>query len=279
MKKKSALETNFKTILKKALPYLPKSTLSRLIGDFAHVNIGHGTVEWFAKRYNLNMDEAEYPLEHYKTVGELFTRNLKPGARPIAEGVVHPADSRISMYGKIENGNLIQAKGVNYKLEDFLVSKEWAKTFLDGLFVTYYLCPTDYHHVHSPVEGEIIESHLVSGTLWPVNDWSANNTKNLFTVNERLVTYIKTPKGVCALVMVGASVVGKMTTTYDKSLIGNRGQGTVSKKYNGIKIKKGDRVGTFHLGSTVIMVYPKDFVKLSGSNIEGPVKLGQTLGT
>jgi phosphatidylserine decarboxylase len=175
---------------------------------------------------------------------------------------------------------MIQAKGFDYKIEDFLCSSDWAQVFEQGLYLTYYLCPTDYHHIHAPVSGEVIQAHLIPGQLWPVNDWSVLHNKNLFARNERLVTYIQTERGVCALVMVGATVVGKMTVSYDPTLVSNRDRTPSMKAYSpGRKIKVGDRLGTFHMGSTVIMVYPKDFLKLKTNNPEGPIRLGQTLGS
>lgn len=271
-------------IIRKLLPVIPKNTLSQWVGGFANLPLpgplNQQTVEWFAKKFQINMDEAELPLSSYKTVGALFTRNLKPGIRPIGPGVVHPVDGRISAWGTVTKGMMIQAKGFDYKIEDFLVSQDWANLFEGGQYFTYYLCPTDYHHIHSPVDGRVVQAHLIPGQLWPVNDWSVSHNKNLFARNERLVSYIETAQGVVALVMVGATVVGKMTVEYDKTLVSNKERQPKMKVYSPARpIQKGERLGTFHMGSTVIMVYPKGFLKLANPNPEGPVKLGEVLGS
>lgn len=271
------------SLMHKLLPVIPKNTLSKWAGGLANTRLPQPfaarSVEWFVDRYKIDMSEAEHPISHYRTIGELFVRHLKPGLRPIEEGVVHPVDGRISAWGTVTKGMMIQAKGFEYKIEEFLCSDEWASTFEEGQYFTYYLCPTDYHHIHSPVSGDIVQAHLIPGELWPVNDWSVTHNKSLFARNERLVTYIQTNRGVCALVMVGATVVGKMTTTYDSALLSNQDRKPVTKVYSPArKIEKGARLGTFHMGSTVIMVYPKDFMRLKMKNPEGATRLGQTLG-
>src|SRR5690606_8671782 len=193
---------------------LPKNLFSYLFGRLALVSwpgfVVREVIRGFAKIYNIDLYEAEKPVEEYKNLDDFFTRKLKVGIRPVGPGVVHPADSDLTQFGSINQSTLIQAKGKEYSLKEFLKIDEVSDKLGDGYFFTYYLCPTDYHRVHSPVDGKITEIHYIPGKLWPVNNWSVSNIKNLFAINERVVVIIETPKGKCALVMVGATNVGKM---------------------------------------------------------------------
>ncbi len=161
------------------LGLLPKNHLSHMVGNLVHKRlpspVARASVAWFAKRYRINLDEAEKPVSEYKSIGQLFTRNLKPGIRPIQDGVIHPVDGKITSWGMIKSGTLIQAKGKTYSVSDFLKSSDWAKKFEEGSFFTYYLCPTDYHQIHSPVDGDIVQLTYVPGYLWPVNEWSVES--------------------------------------------------------------------------------------------------------
>ncbi len=251
------------------MPLLPKNELSHWVGRLVHKPlpsvVGRKSVEWFAKYYQINMQEAEYPIDHYKTIGELFTRRLKPGARPIEEGIVHPADSLITEAGPIRDNTLIQAKGKTYTVPELLRSEGFNDAFDGGSFLTYYLCPTDYHRVHSPVDGEIIFSCHIPGLLWPVNAWSVQSISNLFGVNERIVVIFQTPKGKAALVMVAATNVGNMKMCFDENLNSSHRQGerrVRDKGYNPpIPMKAGDEVGVFHMGSTVVMLFEKGMLE------------------
>lgn len=270
-------------MLNHLLRVIPKNHLSAFVGNLVHTrlpeSLAKASVQWFANRYSINMQEAEHPISYYRTIGELFTRNLKSGVRPIQNGVVHPVDGRITAWGEIKAGTLIQAKGRSYQLHEFLDSPEQANKFEGGVYFTYYLCPTDYHHVHSPVGGEVVETRAIPGQLWPVNDWSVSHIEDLFSRNERIVSYIRTDSATIGLVMVGATNVGKMTVTYDKDIVTNSCNKKLSRTYDpGRKIKKGEKIGTFHMGSTVVMLYPPDYLSLAKEDPSGPVKLGETLG-
>lgn len=248
------------------MPILPKNDLSHMVGKLVHKTLpgplGRLSVSTFARVYNIDMNEAEFPIEHYKTIGELFTRRLKAGARPIADSfVVHPADAVVSQAGAIEKLQLIQAKGKTYTVSELLRSPHFSANFEGGSFMTYYLCPTDYHRVHSPVDGEIIWSCHVPGTMWPVNEWSVNAIPNLFAMNERVVVVIQTARGLVALVMVAATNVGNMTMTFDPQITtAHRAPGRHPREHTyapPIPVKKGDELGIFHMGSTVVMLYEK----------------------
>lgn len=274
-------------ILDLVMPILPKNDLSYWVGRLVHRKfpgpIGRKLVAGFAKAYNLNMDEAEYPLSHYQSVGELFTRKLKPGARPVGAGVVHPADAVITQAGRIDSGKIIQAKGKSYGIAELLRSSHWAEKFHNGTFLTYYLCPTDYHRVHAPIAGEVKWSSHIPGELWPVNNWSVEAIADLFTVNERVAFTIESGSKSAALVMVAATNVGNITISFDEKIRTNAREPELApreRNYNPpITIKKGDEVGIFHLGSTVIMLYEEGLVSeaVAQSFVGRAVKLGETL--
>lgn len=244
------------------LRFLPKNLLSRLTGCVVSLRLPRPLSTWtirtFSKIYKINEGEAEKPIGEYLSIGDFFTRKLKSGVRPIAQSpFVHPADSRISQIGEVKDGKLIQAKGKHYTAVELTADTESLQKFDGGLFATYYLCPTDYHRVHSPVEGEITAVTYIPGTLWPVNQWSVENVPNLFAVNERLVIHMKSRLGAIALVMVGATNVGKMSLAFDSALVTNQSGAhkILHKKYTEPKsVRVGDEIGTFHMGSTVVLL-------------------------
>ncbi len=246
---------------------LPKRRLSRLVGRLMHWEgpswLVHPSIKAFASFYKIRLDEAERSYDEYPSIGEFFVRRLKAGIRPVAPSwAVHPADSRITQAATIDDGTLIQAKGRTYKLTEFTHDSESDKKWLGGLFLTYYLCPTDYHRVHSPVDGIIKAVRYLPGMLWPVNEWSTQNVPNLFSVNERVLVEIETDLGVVGVVFVGATNVGHIVLTFDEQIRGNQ-EGPRIPQYKtypeGIAVKKGDELGMFRMGSTVVMLYPPMF--------------------
>ncbi len=260
-----------KMLMDLLVPVLPKNDLSHAVGRIVHTPlpgaIGRKSVELFARYYNINLDEAEHKIEMYPSIGALFTRKLKAGARPLGEGkIVHPADAVITEAGPIDQNALIQAKGKSYSVQGLLGGGPYQESFDGGQFATYYLCPTDYHRVHSPVDGKIIWSNHIPGALWPVNDWSTEKIANLFNVNERIVTIIETEdRKLVALVMVAATNVGNMTMSYDDKITSKTRKGERKpqpKNYEpGILVRRGDEIGIFHMGSTVVMLYAPGVVQ------------------
>jgi len=270
------------------LYFLPKKWLSFWIGKLVHLKLPRPLATWsilaFANRYKIRLDEAEKSVSEYQSIGDFFVRRLKPGIRPISESpLVHPADSRISQIGVIQEGQCIQAKGKTYSLEKLCGDQALAKLFQQGLFVTYYLCPTDYHRVHSPVDGEINRAIHIPGHLWPVNAWSTENIEDLFAVNERVVVQMESRLGPCLLIFVGATNVGQIRLRFDPSMVTNicssPKQGQTQTYTPALPVQKGEELGAFHMGSTVVMVYPKtiatqreDWQDFSGKS----VKLGES---
>lgn len=247
----------------KILRILPRKRLSTFVGWLAQREspqfIIKPFISWFAKTYKINLDEAEKEIGHYRSLNAFFTRNLKPGLRPIADSYcVHPADSRITQFGIIENKTLIQAKGITYSLSEFIGSEDRAAKYDGGVFIVYYLCPTDYHRVHSPVEGTVKEVKRLGLDLWPVHDQSVALIPNLFLVNERVVVSMNTQLGPVETVFVGATNVGSIEIL----------------RKEGELVQKGDELGVFHMGSTVVMIYPKSMKLDLKAILSESVKIG-----
>jgi phosphatidylserine decarboxylase precursor len=267
---------------------LPKRRLSRFVGRLMHWQgpslWARLSIKGFASWYNIALDEAEKPYTAYPSIGEFFVRRLKTGIRPVGDSwAVHPADSVITQAAPIDNGTLIQAKGLTYKLDEFTQDPEAAKKWAGGFFMTYYLCPTDYHRVHSPVDGEITDVRYMPGHLWPVNEWSTTNIKDLFSINERVLVEIETDLGPVGVVFVGATNVGHIVLSFDETIKGNQKNGPhifQHKKYSPeIPVHKGSELGMFRMGSTVVMLYPPMFrQKFENSLNLGPaVKVNASL--
>ncbi len=253
--------------------FLPKNHLSYIIGQLVHIRLpgflNKLIIAKFAKTYRINLEEAELPVEMYPSLGEFFVRRLKPGIRPIGTTwAVHPADSVITQAAKITAGKLIQAKNKTYSLDTFTRDKNWREKYDDGSFLTYYLCPTDYHRVHSPVDGEIKRVVHIPGALWPVNPWSTDNIHEIFSVNERVLVEIETERGLVGVMFVGATNVGKIVLSFDPEISGNQLLSSVvkEKNYVNLQIKKGDELGMFRMGSTIVMLYSKNTILAENLN-------------
>jgi phosphatidylserine decarboxylase len=244
----------------------------------------------FANYYKLNMEESEYPLSHYRNIGELFIRRLKPGARPIADSeIVSPVDGVLSQTGVFdENQKLIQAKGKYYTLKDLLRNEEMAKRFEGGAFATIYLAPFNYHRIHSPVKGELVDAAYCPGTLWPVNVGSVERVEGLFCINERLTSRIRLEDGSEILVVkVGATNVGRIGVVYSDELLVNAGRlPRDCKRFDWVPstkvtFEKGGELGRFEMGSTVILVVDKKIherhPELFTSRLGQAVKVGESL--
>lgn len=261
------------------IKFVPKNLLSFLVGILVSLRIpwvGNWAAKIFARQFKINLEEAEKDISQYKNIQQLFTRRLKPGIRPIQGRIVHPCDSEITANGNIESGSLIQAKGKAYQLKDLLQNHSEAKKFINGCFATYYLCPTDYHRVHSPFTGRIRKIDYIPGNLWPVNRWSVNSIDSLFSVNERLNFYIENEEFSAVLVMVGATNVGKITSPYLKNFASN--QFGPARNFDNINqnIEVGQELGCFEMGSTVVMIY-NDKISDRIHFTTGQVQLGEKL--
>lgn len=241
---------------------LPKKALSRTVGWFVSLHlpsvIKMPLLRWFAGRYKIDLNEADKRLEEYACIQDLFTRKLKPGLRPIQGEIVHPVDGVLTVAGTIKDGQLLQVKNWTYNLKDFLKETSVSQ-FEGGIFCTYYLCPTDYHRVHSPIKAQVSRIKHIDGALWPVNDLSVNKVRDLFCVNERVVFWLDTSYGPIAYVMVGATNVGSIKATVSE----------------GQNIAAGDEMGIFQMGSTVVVIYPKGAI--APPSTPKPVRMGQLI--
>jgi phosphatidylserine decarboxylase len=270
----------------KLMRLLPKSALSNAVGIAtrfpAPASVHHAAIRVFAKSYKIDLDDAECRIEDYPTFGQFFTRRLKPGLRKIdmdPKGIVSPVDGAVSQLGAIEAGQCLQAKGISFPVEKLLGDAREAAVFEDGSFATLYLAPRDYHRIHSPVDGEITGYCYLPGEFWPVNAASVTTTEALFAINERLVTYVKSPLGRVAVVAVGATCVARIHAAYD-SIVTHTGQPAKAHKYERpIPIARGDELGMFEMGSTVILLFEKGKVKWAEHLAhDHPVRLGAKIG-
>lgn len=265
---------------------LPKSALSTVVGVAtrlpAPAPIHRAAIKAFARRYDVSVEEAEQAIEAYPTFAEFFTRRLKPGARPIdtaPEAVVSPVDGVVSQLGYSEEGECLQAKGVSYPLGKLLSDREMAEVFHGGAYMTIYLSPRDYHRIHSPVDGKVEGYSYLPGEFWPVNPASVKLKQALFCVNERLTSYLDTPAGKVAVVKVGATCVSRIRAAYDDVVTHTGGHAHVHRYGEPKPLKRGDELGVFEMGSTVILLFQKDRVKWAEGIREGSVvRMGSRIG-
>ena len=236
---------------------LPQHGLSRLAGYLAESKIiwlKNLLIRWFIRHYKIDLSAAQSAdLADYACFNAFFTRQLKAELRPInrdARAICSPVDGRISQFGKIHQESLIQAKGIDYSLFDLLQDEPSYMPFVDGQFITLYLSPRDYHRVHMPMDGELYRADYIPGTLFPVNQSSANHVRGLFSRNERLVCYFNTPMGDFVLIMVGAMLVAGIETVWSKAQ-----QNQLHQKP--LPYLKGEEIGRFKFGSTVILLFNK----------------------
>jgi phosphatidylserine decarboxylase len=258
--------------LKIALQYgLPKTALTQYAGQLANYQGGALTtflVKRFIKTYNIDMSEAKHAdPAHYKTFNDFFTRELRDGVRQWDENsniLAHPADARVSQCGTIKEDLLFQAKGHYFTLTDLLGGDDALATeFEHGDFATLYLSPKDYHRVHMPCDGTLRQMIHIPGELFSVNPLTAENVPNLFARNERLVCLFDTEHGPFVQILVGATIVGSIETVWEGVITPPRTSEKVRYWHypagceDAIKLKKGDEMGRFKLGSTVINVFSK----------------------
>lgn len=276
--------------LKIAFQYvMPQFYLTRLAGFFAEKEWGgvtHFVIKLFAKKYHIDMTEAKKPaFSDYASFNQFFTRELKDNARPItqeANALCLPADGRVSECGEINKNLLIQAKGHYFSLQDLLAGKEdLAKTFENGTFITTYLSPKDYHRVHIPCDATLCQMIYVPGELFSVNPFLAEHIPNLFARNERVICVFDTAFGKMVQILVGATITASMRTTWAGVINPPRYARVVEWFYendeNAVTLTKGQEMGAFQLGSTVINLFPKGSVKLADLTVGQEVKMGEVL--
>ncbi len=266
---------------------LPRAALSRAVGAAtrapAPASLHRIAMRRFARVYRVQLEEADRPIDSYRTFSEFFSRGLKEGARPIDPGertLVSPVDGVVSEAGPIERGQCLQAKGLAFPVAELLADPVAAQAFTEeGSFATLYLSPRDYHRVHAPLGGTITGWRYLPGELWPVNPASVRSVRGLFALNERLVTWLETPAGRCAVVMVGATCVGRIRAAYD-DVLARAGRPASARTFaSPLPLVKGDELGRFEMGSTVILLFASRRVSWDATLAPGArVTMGRRIG-
>jgi len=270
---------------------MPQLYLTQLAGWFAQQKWGavtHFVIKAFAKKYNVDMSEAKKEnFSDYESFNQFFIRELKDNARKINENptaLCLPADGRVSQIGHIDDERLLQAKGHFFSLSDLLAGdEELVNTFKNGEFATIYLSPRDYHRVHMPCDATLRKMIYVPGDLFSVNPFLAEHVPNLFARNERVICVFDTAFGPMVQILVGATITASMSTVW-AGLINPPRTGEVKVwTYQGdsaIKLTKGQEMGAFQLGSTVINLFPANSVTLADHlEVDVPVRMGEILAT
>ena len=260
---------------------LPQHLLSRLMFRFARIQspwIKNSFTSWFVSKYKVNLNEALLEdIDEYKHFNDFFTRALKDGSRPISDSqLVSPVDGEVSQYGSIKDSLIVQAKGKKYSVESLLA--ENSKNDLYTSFVTIYLSPKDYHRIHMPLDGSLKSMKYIPGSLFSVNQSTVDDIDQVFARNERLVCYFDSEYGEIALVMVGAIFVGSMETSWEGQITPpyNKSVKTFEYASRQIKLSKGEELGRFNMGSTVILLLPNNVSKMN-FEFNKTLKMGQSL--
>ena len=260
---------------------LPQHLLSRLMFRFARIKtpwIKNTFTAWFVSNYGVNLSEAKFEnINEYQDFNDFFTRSLKSDSRPISNSkLISPVDGVVSQSGRIEDSMILQAKGKQYSVSALLADN--SKNNFFNSFTTIYLSPKDYHRIHMPCNGILKTMKYVPGNLFSVNQSTVNKIDNVFARNERLVCIFDTDFGEIALIMVGAIFVGSMQTSWEGQITPPYTKSVKNYNYNNdhISILKGDELGRFNMGSTVILMLPNESPELL-LNQGQPLKMGQSI--
>ena len=266
---------------------LPKQALTALAGRLARAEAGRLTtrvIRGFVSRYTVDMAEAANPaIDSYKSFNEFFTRPLRAGARPLADAdLLCPVDGAISQFGPIERDQIFQAKGHRYSTTALLGGdRALATRFENGAFATLYLSPRDYHRIHMPCDGRLMRMIYIPGALFSVNPTTARGVPGLFARNERVVCVFDSAFGPFVLTLVGATIVGSMATVWHGIVNPPRPGQLREWRYDSqqIVLKKGEELGRFMLGSTVVLLFTKGSIELNSHwSPARPVRMGEAMG-
>lgn len=240
--------------------------VSRLTGRLAKSSISRRWIPRFAALYRIPVEEAEKAIGEYASLNDFFTRRLKPGSRPVdatPDALVSPVDALITACGVIKDGMLLQIKGQDYTLEELLNGSPRIAQYRDGFFWVLYLSPTDYHRIHSPSSGTVVESEHIPGRVYPVNEFGLTSMRRVLSRNERLVTYIRHEDGEIAVVKVGALNVSSIQYVEPMPK----------------KLERGQELAYFEFGSTVVLLTENGtFRPRSDLKTGDKVKMGEKLG-
>ena len=274
----------------KVLPQylMPKQAMTSFAGRVAGAKGGTMTtrlIRWFVGKYGVNMDEAVNPdIKSYASFNEFFTRPLRPDARPLAEAeFICPVDGAISQFGEVDDHQIFQAKGHTFRTSELVGGDATlAAHFQHGSFANLYLSPKDYHRLHMPCDGRLTRMIYVPGKLFSVNPTTARGVPGLFARNERVVCVFESPEhGPFVMVLVGATIVGSMATVWHGVVNPKRNNTVVEWHYmdQQISLKKGEEMGRFLLGSTIVMLFKANTIRFNPDwEPERSVRLGEVMG-
>ncbi len=268
---------------------LPRHWLTATMYRIAHVRapaVKDTLIRGFVRLYNVDLDEVRQSAPgDFQSLNDFFTRELRDGARPIdgePDAIVSPVDGTISVASTLDSHSILQAKGLHYSLDElFVIDLDEARAYANGTFATIYLAPCNYHRVHMPIAGELVAAHYVPGDLYSVNDATVARVPGLFRRNERLNLHFKTPGGPAALIFVGALNVGSISTPWTGE-IRPRKRGVVESldiDAAPLSLDKGDLLGWFNMGSTVILLFPQGTAAWQEALVPGSrVRMGERIG-
>lgn len=256
-----------KTLLRYMTELSSRKWISQLTGKFAHSRASKHLIPRFAKIYGIPVEDAEHDLREYQTLNQFFTRRLKPGLRPVdaaVDSLTSPVDALITGMGTIDDGLIVNVKNQDYTIEQLLNRSPYTDTYKHGYYFVLYLSPTDYHRIHTPVAGCLIESEHIPGKVYPVNDFGLTHMKHVLSRNERLITYIRHACGEVAVVKVGAMNVSSIQYAQPMKNSWDKGQD----------------LAYFEFGSTVVLLMENGtFTPRKDLTLGTKVKMGVALGT
>ncbi len=244
-------------------------------------------IKLFIHHFKVDMRDAEIEdLSDFTTFNEFFTRKLKSDVRPIDEGdkcIVSPCDGKISMFGEINHHTLLQAKGKTFTLNEFLTPQcKHLDQFIQGSYYTIYLSPRDYHRIHAAYAGQLLEMIYVPGRLFSVAPYAPKAIDKLYARNERVISIFKTEGGYMAITMVGAVNVAAIEMSWEGLITPPHLNTVVHYNYQdrSISLQKGEEMGVFNMGSTIVMMFSKDYASATQQlRVEQPIKMGETIAT
>lgn len=264
----------------------PQHALSRLAGKLAdsrHPWLRDALIRHFVAAFNVDLGEAARGIGEFASFNDFFTRELKPGARPLADAarsILSPADGAISQLGTVTAGRIVQAKGRDYTVAEILGGGAHAARFEGGRFITIYLSPSDYHRVHMPAAGRLRASTYLPGDLFSVSQETAAGVDRLFARNERLACLFDGPDGRFSSIMVGAMIVAGIDTVWPNTF-STHARARVDEDFTAVAhdFAAGDEMGRFRLGSTVVLLFEPGRVEwLESLKAGDPLRMGQAIG-
>ncbi|MCL6444098.1 MAG: archaetidylserine decarboxylase [Alicyclobacillus sp.] len=259
---------------------MPKRTLTTVVASAARRPLSRHMIPWYVRHYGIDPGEAELPLERYESLAAFFCRRLKRSARPVdLVGVISPVDGMVSAFGSLVADRMIQAKGHDYSIVALLGDADMARRFAGGHYIAIYLSPRDYHRIHMPVTGRVIGWQYIPGTLYPVNRLGVQCIPGLYASNERLVTYVMMKLGLIAVVKIGAAIVGSIRTSYGPQYRSprQRYRAGVLTGQNDLALERGEELGHFEFGSTVILLFEPGIVERWLVQTGESVRMGQRI--